>query len=83
MQMTQRPLSAAALEEPSGVPAWRSIPSWYLLATQDRTIPPATQRFMAARAGSTVVKVRSSHVAMQSHPQETAALVRDAVRAVR
>ncbi|MBD3923078.1 alpha/beta hydrolase [Nocardioides cavernae] len=83
MQMTQRPLSAAALGEPSGTPAWRTIPSWYLLATQDRTIPPATQQFMAARAGSTIVRVRSSHVAMQSHPESTAALVLAAARTVR
>ncbi len=82
MQMTQRPLSASALGEPSGAPAWRTIPSWYLLSTQDRTIPPATQEFMAARAGSTIVRIRSSHVAMQSHPDATAALVMAAARAV-
>ncbi len=82
MQMTQRPLSAAALGEPSGTPAWRTIPSWYLLATRDRTIPPATQKFMARRAGSTIVEVRSSHVAMQSQPEATAALVFAAARAV-
>jgi pimeloyl-ACP methyl ester carboxylesterase len=83
MQMTQRPLSATALGEPSGPPAWRTIPSWYLLATQDRTIPPATQQLMAARAGSTVVRIRSSHVAMQSHPEATAALVLTAARTAR
>ena len=83
MQMTQRPLSAAALGEPSGTPAWRTIPSWYLLATQDRTIPPATQEFMAARAGSTVMKVPSSHVAMQSNPRAVTSLVLDAVRSLR
>lgn len=82
MQMTQRPLSAAALGEPSGTPAWRTIPSWYLVATRDRTIPPATQKFMARRAGSTIVEVRSSHVAMQSQPEATAALVFAAARAV-
>ena len=83
MQMTQRPLSAAALGEPSGTPAWRTIPSWYLLATQDRTIPPATQEFMAARAGSTVMKVPSSHVAMQSNPRAVTSLVLEAVRSLR
>jgi pimeloyl-ACP methyl ester carboxylesterase len=80
MQMTQRPLSAAALGEPSGAAAWKTIPSWYLLATQDNTIPPATQEFMAERAGSTTVKVRSSHVAMQSNPKATVSLILDAIR---
>ena len=83
MQVTQRPFSLAALTEPSGEPAWKTIPSWYLMATADRTIPPAAQAFMSQRAGSTVVKVSSSHVAMQSHPAETLALIEKAIRAVR
>ena len=58
MRTTQRPLFTALLRDSSGPAAWRTIPSWYLLATQDRTIPPATQAFMAARAGATVVSVR-------------------------
>ena len=48
MQATQRPFSVAAFSEPSGDPAWKTIPSWYLVATNDHAIPPATQRFMAA-----------------------------------
>lgn len=83
MQATQRPFSLASLTEPSGEPAWKTIPSWYLMATADRTIPPAAQAFMSQRAGSTVVKVRSSHVAMQSHPAETVALIERAVRSLR
>ena len=52
MQATQRPFSVAAFTEPSGDPAWKTIPSWYLVATNDHAIPPPTQRFMADRAGS-------------------------------
>ena len=48
MQATQRPFSVAAFTEPSGNPAWQTIPSWYLLATQDNAIPPKTQEFMAS-----------------------------------
>jgi pimeloyl-ACP methyl ester carboxylesterase len=83
MQVTQRPFSLASFTEPSATPAWRTIPSWYLLATDDKTIPPAAQAFMSKRAGSTVVRVRSSHVAMQSHPAETLALIEKAIRSVR
>ena len=83
MQVTQRPFSLAALTEPSAVPAWKTIPSWYLLATNDNTIPPAAQAFMSQRAGSTVMKVDSSHVAMQSHPEETISLIEKAARSLR
>jgi pimeloyl-ACP methyl ester carboxylesterase len=82
MWATQRPLAAAALSEPAGPAAWRTIPSWYLLATEDKTIPPATQAYLAGRAHATVVRVRSSHVAMQSHPRATTELILQAVRAV-
>lgn len=83
MQASQRPFSLAAFTEPSGEPAWKSVPSWYLLATADKAIPPAAQEFMANRAGAKIVRVRSSHVAMQSHPYETLALIENAIRSVR
>jgi len=82
MQATQRPFSVAAFTEPSGTPAWKTIPSWYLVATDDHAIPPATQKFMAARAGSTVAEVKASHVPMMSRPDETTALILEAARAV-
>lgn len=82
MQATQRPFSVAAFTEPSGTPAWETIPSWYLVATDDQAIPPATQRFMAGRAGSTVAQVKASHVPMMSRPDETTALILQAARAV-
>jgi pimeloyl-ACP methyl ester carboxylesterase len=81
MAASQRPADLGVLGEPSGDPAWSSIPSWYLVATQDKVIPPATQRFMAQRAGATTVEVRSSHVAMISHPDETTRLIVDAANA--
>ena len=80
MAATQRPGALAALLTPSGPPAWETIPSWYLVASQDRIIPPEAERAMAERAGSTTVEIRSSHVAMMSHPEVVAKLVRAAAR---
>jgi len=80
MAATQRPGALAALVTPSGPPAWKTIPSWYLVANQDRIIPPEAERVMAARAGSTVVQINSSHVAMMSHPDIVVKLIRDAAR---
>jgi len=53
MAVAQRPFTEAAFAAPSGPIAWKSVPSWYLLGTEDKAIPPATQRFMAERAGAT------------------------------
>ena len=58
-----------------------TIPSWYLVAQDDHAIPPATERFMAQRAGSTVREVRSSHVAMISRPDDVTDLIVDAAQA--
>jgi len=81
MAAAQRPSTLATLGEPSGAPAWKTIPSWYLVARKDQAIPPAAQRFMAARMKAHVREVSSSHVAMTSHPGVTADLVRTAARA--
>lgn len=83
MAAAQRPSAAHILEEPSGVPAWKTIPSWYLVATQDQAIPPDAERFMAARMGAHTVEVRSSHVAMISHPDAVADLIVKADRGTR
>jgi pimeloyl-ACP methyl ester carboxylesterase len=64
----QRPLQASALGEASGVPAWKTIPSWALIGTADRVIPPAEQQVMAARAGAHVVKINAPHLSMVSDP---------------
>ncbi len=82
MAVSQRPAALATLGEPSGPPAWRTLPSWYLVASQDRVIPPAAERAMAERAGSTTVEIDSSHVAMISHPDEVADLIQQAIDAV-
>ncbi len=75
---TQRPAAVSSLFTPSGPPAWATIPSWYLVARQDRTIPPEAERAMAERAGSTTVEINSSHVAMMSHPAAVVSLIKDA-----
>ncbi len=80
MAASQRPADLSILSEPSGEPAWNTIPSWYMVASEDSTIPPATERFMAQRAGATTVEVQSSHVAMISHPRQVTNLILDADR---
>ncbi len=83
MQATQRPFSNEAFTSPSGDPAWKTIPSWYMVARQDHAIPPATERFMAARAHATTVEVDSSHVAMISQPEATTRLILAAADSIR
>jgi pimeloyl-ACP methyl ester carboxylesterase len=78
---TQRPLTLSAGNEPSGAPAWKTIPSWYLLGTQDKIITPTAQRFMAERAHAHITLVRSSHVSLISHPAAVAGLIVAAARA--
>ncbi|MFE3703972.1 alpha/beta fold hydrolase [Streptomyces scopuliridis] len=80
MSATQRPISAAAFTETADAAAWRTIPSWSLVATKDRAIAPDLERFEAKRAGSHTIEVNSSHVAMISHPGTVAGLILDAVR---
>jgi pimeloyl-ACP methyl ester carboxylesterase len=81
MAVAQRPAAAATGSEPTTATAWRTIPSWYLVGRQDRTITPAAQRFMAHRAGSTTVEIDSSHVSMISHPEAVADLIETAANA--
>ncbi|MGX1480612.1 UNVERIFIED_CONTAM: pimeloyl-ACP methyl ester carboxylesterase [Streptomyces canus] len=83
MAATQRPGSVEGLGSPSGAPAWKTIPSWYLIPTEDKVIPPAAQRFMAKRAGSKVTEIRSSHVVMISHPKAAADVIKAAHAATR
>jgi pimeloyl-ACP methyl ester carboxylesterase len=84
MAAAQRPAALAALGTPSGAPAWKNIPSWYLIAGADQAIPPAAQRFMATRARAHTSEVRgASHAVMVSHPDATAALVAAAARTTR
>lgn len=76
---TQNPLAGVAFGGEVTAPAWKQKPSWYLRATQDRTIHPELQRTMAQRIGATTVEVTASHVPMLSHPQAVADLLGQAV----
>jgi pimeloyl-ACP methyl ester carboxylesterase len=78
MADSQVPWGVAALEGTVGKPAWKSKPSWYLVATEDRMIPPPAQRLMAQRAGATVVEAAGSHAIYVSKPDAIAALIRRA-----
>jgi pimeloyl-ACP methyl ester carboxylesterase len=76
---SQRPIALGANIAPTEKTAWKTIPSWAVVGTQDRTIPPATQRSMAERAKSTITEVDASHVSMVSHPDVTVAAILAAV----
>src|ERR687885_627008 len=78
MADAQVPWGISALSGTVSVPAWRSKPSWYLVATDDRMIPPPAQRLMATRAGATVVEVAGSHAIYVSQPAAVASLVQQA-----
>ncbi|GIH02791.1 alpha/beta hydrolase [Rhizocola hellebori] len=80
MWATQRPGDTNTLQQVSGPPAWKTIPSHYLVARNDNLIPAAAQRFMATRAGARTVEVNASHVAMMSRPDLTTDLIRRAAR---
>ena len=80
---TQEPLAASVLQEPSGPPAWQTIPSFALIGMQDMVLPPAEQVFMAARAHATVVKIKASHLGLISHPNTVARLIEKAAVATR
>ncbi|MEV4630665.1 alpha/beta hydrolase [Micromonospora sp. NPDC049523] len=80
MAATQRPGDVHTLLEPSGAPAWKHIPTWYLVARNDNLIPAAAQRFMAQRAGARITEVNASHVAMISQPRVTADVIKHAAR---
>jgi pimeloyl-ACP methyl ester carboxylesterase len=83
MAATQRPLAAAAFTDVSGTPAWKTIPTYALVATEDNTIGTANTRFMAQRAApSHTVEVDSSHAVMLSHPQAVVNLIDKAVRGI-
>jgi pimeloyl-ACP methyl ester carboxylesterase len=79
---SQRPITLAANTTPSGPGAWKSLPSWAVVGTEDRVIPPDTQRHMAERAGATITDVAGSHVSMVSHPEVTVEAILAAVSAV-
>lgn len=85
LQATQRPFDVDSFTQPTKAAAWKTIPSWGLVAGRDKTIPPELERWMYHRANARkIVEVpSSSHVAMISHPATVARLIDDAARAVR
>jgi len=82
MCAVQQGLSMSTFEDVMAVPAWKSHPLWYLVATNDEAIPPDAERMFAKRMGAHTVEVSSSHLAMVSHPIEVVELIKAAAAAV-
>ena len=82
MYAVQQPLAASAFDDVMGAPAWKSFPTWFMVATGDEVIPPDAERQFAARMGATTVEIPTSHVAMVSHPNEVVDLIKRAAQAV-
>ena len=78
MFAVQQPLAASTFNDVMEVPAWKSLPTWYLVATNDEAIPPEAQRLFAKRMDADTVEVHSSHLAMVSHPSEVVRLIQTA-----
>ena len=77
----QQPLAASAFGDVMSVPAWKSLPSWYLVAQDDQALPADAERMFANRMGATTVEVPSGHLAMVSHPAEVVTLTETAAEA--
>jgi pimeloyl-ACP methyl ester carboxylesterase len=82
MAAAQRPFAVTAIVQPSGPPAWKTIPSWDLITLDDKAIPPAGQQFMAQRAGAHIESVHSSHAVMVSHPEAVTRITLEAARSI-
>jgi pimeloyl-ACP methyl ester carboxylesterase len=78
---TQRPAAAAQFSDPSGPPAWKTIPSWALLGTQDNVIPPTLQEEMYGRAGAQVTRVKAGHLSLLTRPDAVVRVILSAVEA--
>jgi hypothetical protein len=83
MAVSQVPISADSFTHKVTSPAWKSKPTWYMVASADRSINPEQERMMAKRAHAKTVEVNSSHVAYMSHPKETAKLIEEAATSAR
>jgi pimeloyl-ACP methyl ester carboxylesterase len=81
MWAVQQALSMSTFEDVMGVPAWKSLPSWYLVATNDEAIPPDAERMFARRMGANTIEVPAGHLAMVSHPDEVVRLIEAAANA--
>jgi pimeloyl-ACP methyl ester carboxylesterase len=83
LHATQRPAAAAQFDDPSGPPAWRTIPSWALLGTLDNVIPPTLQEEMYGRAGAQVTRVEAGHLSLITRPSAVVRVIVSAVEATR
>jgi pimeloyl-ACP methyl ester carboxylesterase len=81
MAVSQRPLSAAAVNEKATTAGWRTLPSWYMVSDKDNAIPPDAERFMAKRMGAVTESVDGSHAAFIAHPEIAAGIILKAVAA--
>ena len=81
MYAVQQPLHVSALGDVMGVPAWKTLPTWYMVATNDQALPPNAERFFAQRMGAVTVEIESGHVAMVSHANAVTKLIEKAVLA--
>jgi pimeloyl-ACP methyl ester carboxylesterase len=79
----QQGISMSTFEDVMGEPAWKSRPSWYLVATGDQAIPPDAERMFASRMGATTIEVASSHLAMVSNPHAVTKLIKEAAETIR
>jgi len=82
MFAAQQPLAFSAFAEVMGVPARKSLPSWFMIAESDEVIPPDAERSFAQRMGATALEVASSHVVMVSHPDDVVDLIETALKGV-
>jgi pimeloyl-ACP methyl ester carboxylesterase len=82
MYAVQQPLATSAFTDVMDVPAWKTLPTWYLVAADDQALPPDAERLFATRMGATTTEIPASHVAMVSHPQDVAQLITTAAQTV-
>jgi pimeloyl-ACP methyl ester carboxylesterase len=82
LHAVQQPLAASTLGDVMGVPAWKALPSWFMVAGDDQAIPADAERQFAKRMGATTVEVLSGHLVMLSHPDDVVSLIETAAKAV-
>jgi pimeloyl-ACP methyl ester carboxylesterase len=82
MFAVQQPFPTSAFGDVMGTPAWKSLPSWFMVAQNDQAIPPDAERLFAQRMGATTIEIPTNHVAMVSHPEDVLALIHTAAGAV-
>ncbi|HTA31076.1 MAG TPA: alpha/beta hydrolase, partial [Candidatus Cybelea sp.] len=78
MAATQKPIAAGAFGEPVTSAAWKTIPSWYAVSTEDHAVNPDLERFMAKRIGAQITEIEASHVPFISHPEEISKVIKRA-----